>query len=196
MGGTFDPIHLAHLFVAQAVGQAFQLDKVIFMPSGTPPHKLQPGVSPAEDRYQMTAAAVAGNPLFEVSRFEIERGGVSYTLETMRALQALRPEDEFFFIIGADSVRDLSSWYRWRELLDVTQFVAVNRPGVDLTESLKQLAEAGAPVQRIHTIDLPRLDISSTEIRQRLRMGQTVKYLVPAAVERYIAEHRLYGQDE
>ena len=194
MGGTFDPIHIGHLVTAEAVRMEFGLDKVLFIPAGQPPHKDGLNVTPALHRYIMTVIAICSNHYFYVSPMEMEREGPSYTID---AIQALIKEygdcAEFYFITGADAVQELHSWKDIQLLLDLCHFIAAPRPGSmdKLDEVIASFGEKG--VQRIHRLSTPELEISSTDIREKVRQGQSIKYVVPEAVEKYIIKEGLYS---
>lgn len=185
MGGTFDPVHHGHLVAASEVAARFGLDEVVFVPTGTPSFKQDQDVTPAEHRYLMTVIATASNPRFTVSRVDIDRGGVTYTVDTLRDLKAARPDAELFFITGADAVAQILTWKDAQELFSMAQFVAVTRPE-------HTLSVEGLPVDRVHVMEIPALAISSTDVRARERAGQPVWYLVPDGVVQYIAKHQLY----
>jgi nicotinate-nucleotide adenylyltransferase len=186
MGGTFDPIHHGHLVAASEVGHAFNLDEVIFVPTGQPWQKNGRKVSPAEDRYLMTVIATASNPRFSVSRVDIDRPGETYTIDTLRDLRAQRgPDVEFFFITGADALTKMISWRDWDELFSMAQFVGCTRPG-------HRLSVASLPPERVSLIEIPALAISSTECRDRVRAGQPIWYLVPDGIVQYISKRGLY----
>jgi nicotinate-nucleotide adenylyltransferase len=199
MGGTFDPIHYGHLVTAEAARTDFGLEAVIFVPSGSPPHKAGQALTPAHHRHQMVVLAVASNPWFRVSRVEIDRPGYSYTVDTVREFQHQYGGDaEFYFITGADAIQEILAWHRVDELLARCQFIAATRPGYHL-QSLGQVLGKLSPEQRlrIHLLEVPALAISSTDVRQRVRSGRSIKYLVPEAVEQYIFDHGLYrGREE
>lgn len=183
MGGTFDPIHHGHLVAASEVAQSFDLDEVVFVPTGTPWQKSF--VSPGEHRYLMTVIATASNPMFTVSRVDIDRDGPTYTIDTLRDLKAQRPEADFFFITGADAIAQILSWRNHDELWELAHFVAVSRPGHTLTT-------AGLPSDDVSLLEIPALAISSTDCRARVGRGHPVWYLVPDGVVQYIAKHHLY----
>ncbi len=186
MGGTFDPIHHGHLMAASEVGQVFGLDEVIFVPTGEPWQKSERRVSPAEDRYLMTALATASNPMFSVSRVEIDRPGETYTIDTVRQLRAERdPDAEFFFIIGADALSRLETWHKPEELLELVHFIGCTRRGHPLVEG--SLGE-----EKFSLIEVPTLEISSTMCRERVRTGLPIRYLVPDDVISYIFKRGLY----
>ncbi|MDU0326623.1 nicotinate-nucleotide adenylyltransferase [Microbacterium sp. KSW2-21] len=183
MGGTFDPIHHGHLVAASEVAQSFDLDEVVFVPTGRPWQKDD--VTESEHRYLMTVIATASNPQFTVSRVDIDRAGPTYTIDTLRDLQDQRPGAELFFITGADAVAQILSWRNHQELWVLAHFVAVSRPGHVLTTE-------GLPSQNVSQLEIPALSISSTDCRARVRRGHPVWYLVPDGVVQYIAKHHLY----
>lgn len=183
MGGTFDPIHNGHLVAASEVAQSFDLDEVIFVPTGRPWHKNV--VTPAEHRYLMTVVATASNPRFTVSRVDVDREGTTYTIDTLRDLHEARPDAELFFISGADAIQQILSWKDAAELWSLAHFVAVSRPGHALNIS-------GLPQQDVSLLEVPALAISSTDCRSRVSRGFPVWYLVPDGVVQYITKHHLY----
>ena len=183
MGGTFDPIHHGHLAAASEVQRSFDLDEVIFVPTGQPYQKS--GVSQAEHRYLMTAIATASNPRFTVSRVDIDRPGPTYTIDTLRDLRKLRPDADLFFISGADAVAQILDWKDQKELWTLAHFVAVSRPG-------HALSIRGLPEQGVSSLEVPALAISSTDCRARVDRGYPVWYLVPDGVVQYISKHHLY----
>jgi len=187
MGGTFDPVHHGHLVAASEVAQWFDLDEVVFVPTGEPWQKEE--VSPSEHRYLMTVIATASNPRFTVSRVDIDRAGPTYTIDTLRDLKALRPDAELFFITGADAIAQILSWRDHDELWDLAHFVAVSRPGHVLNTD-------GLPSDDVSQLEIPALAISSTDCRDRVRRGHPVWYLVPDGVVQYIAKHHLYRSKE
>jgi nicotinate-nucleotide adenylyltransferase len=186
MGGTFDPIHNGHLMAANEAAHAFNLDEVIFVPTGHPWQKADRPIAPAEDRYLMTVIATAANPLFSVSRIEIDRPGETYTVDTLRELRAQRGGDaEFFFIIGADALSGLSSWHAPEEVLTLVHFIGLTRHG-------HQLAEGSLGSEQFSLIEMPTLEISSSACRERVRSGLPISYLVPDGVISYISKRGLY----
>jgi nicotinate-nucleotide adenylyltransferase len=190
MGGTFDPIHHGHLVAASEAASHFGLDEVVFVPTGKPGFKQHQKVSPAEHRYLMTVIATASNPRFTVSRVDIDRPGLTYTVDTLRDLHAQRPDADLFFITGADAIEQILTWKDAALLWDMAHFVAVTRPGHKLT--VDELPEHG-----VTSLEVPALAISSTDCRRRAQSGQPVWYLVPDGVVQYIAKHGLYrGIDE
>jgi nicotinate-nucleotide adenylyltransferase len=187
MGGTFDPPHLAHLAIAEAAREHFSLERVIWLPAGDPPHKSQ-SITPQEHRYAMTLLATAEHAHFEVSRLELDREGPSYTLHTLRHYEHTMRGYELYFIVGADSLQELMTWHRPDEIVKLARLIAVTRPGTELT--LASLPSEFAP--RIELLPQPGMAISSSDIRQRVAAGKTVRYLTPAPVEAYFRKHHLY----
>jgi len=190
LGGTFDPIHYAHLFVAEEARVRTQLDRVVFVPSARPPHKRGTGEATAEHRTAMCELAVAGNPHFCCSRLEIDRPGTSYSVDTVRALRDANPRAELFFITGADTIPEIPTWHQWQELVNLCRFIAAERPGYG-----SNYAEAQLPselLDRIVPLSAAHLDISSTDLRRRVRAGLPIRYLTPDAVVEYIENNRLY----
>ncbi|GLY31488.1 nicotinate-nucleotide adenylyltransferase [Kineosporia sp. NBRC 101731] len=186
MGGTFDPVHHGHLVAASEVGSRFGLDEVVFVPTGQPWQKVADHqVSPAEHRYLMTVIATASNPGFTVSRVDIDRGGATYTTDTLRDLAALYPDADLYFITGADALTQILSWKNPDELFQLAYFIGVTRPG-------HRLDGSGLPADRISLLEVPALAISSTDCRDRVAAGQPVWYLVPDGVVQYINKHGLY----
>ncbi|MBP2649641.1 MAG: nadD [Firmicutes bacterium] len=193
MGGTFDPIHVGHLVTAEAVRIEYGLDKVLFIPAGNPPHKQDTGVTPAIHRYIMTVMATYSNPHFFVSPIEIDRAGPSYTIDTIRALNTQYGEQtDFYFITGADAVVDLPTWENIDEILNLCNFIAAARPGCDgdLDKVINYFGEKGR--RRIFRLATPELEISATDIRERVKQGRSIKYIVPESVESYIHKEGLY----
>ncbi|MER7735683.1 nicotinate-nucleotide adenylyltransferase [Streptomyces erythrochromogenes] len=185
MGGTFDPIHHGHLVAASEVAALFHLDEVVFVPTGQPWQKSQRAVSPAEDRYLMTVIATASNPQFSVSRIDIDRGGPTYTIDTLRDLKALNDDADLFFITGADALAQILTWRNADELFSLAHFIGVTRPGHVLTDD-------GLPEGGVSLVEVPALAISSTDCRTRVAQGDPVWYLVPDGVVRYIDKRELY----
>jgi len=185
MGGTFDPIHHGHLVAASEVAALFELDEVIFVPTGEPWQKSERRVSPAEHRYLMTVIATASNPRFWVSRVDIDRAGPTYTIDTIRDIGRQRPGAELFFITGADALGQILSWKDADETLHRARFVGVTRPGYELSD-------AHLPIDSVTLLDVPAMAISSSDCRDRVAAGQPVWYLVPDGVVQYINKHGLY----
>ncbi|MEW5919994.1 MAG: nicotinate-nucleotide adenylyltransferase [Bacillota bacterium] len=194
MGGTFDPIHLGHLVTAEEACQQFNLDHVVFMPSGEPPHKDKRKVTAAEHRYLMTMLAVVANPKFTLSRLEIESKQPSYTVDTVRRFYELYGDNlTLYFITGADAILDITTWKDYKELLERCSFIATSRPGYSLQKLQELLGSAFSVIMRhIHLLEVPAMAISSTEIRRRVAAGKTIRYLTPRPVEQYIYKNRLY----
>jgi len=188
MGGTFDPIHHGHLVAASEVASLFDLDEVVFVPTGEPWQKAERRVSPAEHRYLMAVIATASNPRFWVSRVDIDRPGPTYTVDTISDIAAQRPGAELFFITGADALSQILSWKDGDQALQLAHFVGVNRPGYELTA-------AHLPPDSARLLDVPAMAISSTDCRERVRAGKPVWYLVPDGVVQYINKHGLYRED-
>jgi nicotinate-nucleotide adenylyltransferase len=185
MGGTFDPVHHGHLVAASEVAARFELDQVIFVPTGQPVGKGHEAVSPAEDRYLMTVIATASNPRFTVSRVDIDRPGMTYTVDTLADLNNRYPGDELYFITGADALEQILSWRRADELFGLAHFVGVTRPGYDLNDH-------HLPQGAVSLVEIPALSISSTDCRARVAAGLPVWYLVPDGVVQYISKRELY----
>lgn len=189
MGGTFDPIHNGHLVAASEVAAKFDLDEVVFVPTGRPWQKANREVTHAEHRYLMTVVATASNPRFRVSRVDIDRPGATYTIDTLRDLAGIYGrETELFFITGADALAQILSWKDVDELFSLAHFVGVSRPGHDLTRD-------GLPQTGLSLMHIPALAISSTDCRERVETGMPVWYLVPDGVVQYIAKHQLYRSE-
>ena len=189
MGGTFDPIHHGHLVAASEVASRFGLDEVVFVPTGQPWQKSHLEVSSAEDRYLMTVIATASNPRFTVSRVDIDRPGLTYTVDTLRELRAERGDDvDLYFITGADALAQILTWRDADQLFDLAHFVGCTRPGVELhSPVIKEL-----PPERVTLMEVPALAISSTACRQRVRAREPIWYLVPDGIVQYIAKRGLY----
>jgi nicotinate-nucleotide adenylyltransferase len=185
MGGTFDPIHHGHLVAASEVASRFGLDEVIFVPTNEPWQKVERQVSPAEHRYLMTVIATASNPRFWVSRVDIDRGGATYTVDTINDIAALRPDADLYFITGADALAQILSWKDAEAALKLAHFVGVTRPGYELSD-------AHLPSDSVTLVDVPAMAISSSGCRERVRDRRPVWYLVPDGVVQYINKHRLY----
>ena len=190
MGRTFDPIHYGHLVTAEEALVQFNLDQVVFMPTGEPARKTHRVVTPAEHRYLMTVIATASNPDFSVSRLEIDRVGVTYTVDTMLSLRDIYgPDAELYFISGADAVLEILTWKDTERLADVCTFIAATRPGYDLTKFNEEPGSTHLPVE---FMEVPALAISSTDIRERVASRRPVRYLLPEAVATYIRKNHLY----
>jgi nicotinate-nucleotide adenylyltransferase len=187
MGGTFDPVHNGHLVAASEVADLFHLEEVVFVPTGQPWQKNR-DVTPAEDRYLMTVIATASNPRFSVSRVDIDRGGPTYTIDTLLDLKSQRPDAELFFITGADAMSQILSWRASDRCFELAHFIGVTRPGFDL-------AASHLPEGAVSLVEVPALAISSTDCRDRVARGMPVWYLVPDGVVQYIEKRGLYRQD-
>ncbi len=196
MGGTFDPIHYGHLVTAETVYDAFDIEKILFIPTGNPAHKcVRLGT---DHRLEMTKLAVAGNEKFDISTIEIDRGGSTYTVDTIEQLKAEMEEDTtFYFIMGADSVHQLEQWKDTKRLLSLCEFIGVTRPGYDkkgVEEAVEKLNhDYGA---KIHFLEVPGLDISSSDIRERIQKRVSIRYLLPDCVVEYIHQFALYLEEE
>lgn len=184
LGGTFNPPHIGHLIMAQQVGDQLGLDEVRFMPDAQPPHVDEKKTIAASDRVNMVQAAIADNDLFRLETAEIKRGGKSYSYDTMKALKAQHPDTQYYFIIGGDMVDYLHTWHRIDDLLKLVTFVGIKRTGYPVTSKYPVI-----------WVDAPLIDVSSTQIRNKISHGHTVRYLVPDAVAAYIEEHHLYEQN-
>lgn len=193
MGGTFDPIHNGHLVAASEVADRFEMDEVLFVPTGQPWQKQKRRVTAAEDRYLMTVIATASNPRFSVSRVDIDRGGATYTKDTLRDLRALNPDGELYFITGADALASILSWQNWEELFELAKFIGVSRPGYELDGQHIAAAAAELPPEALTLVEVPALAISSTDCRLRAEQSRPIWYLVPDGVVQYVAKRRLYG---
>lgn len=195
-GGTFDPIHLGHLILAEHCREACQLDRVLFVPAGQPPHKSAPQITSGKLRREMVELAIAGHPQFAVSSVDLDRVGPSYSVQTLEELARQHPGAELFFLVGADSLADLPNWHQPSRLVQLATVVTVTRPGVPLPELalVRSILDAEV-VERLerNVVESPLVGISSSLIRARIAAGQSVRYLVPRAVECFIETHGLYG---
>jgi nicotinate-nucleotide adenylyltransferase len=189
MGGTFDPVHHGHLVAASEVAALYDLAEVVFVPTGQPWQKTNRAVTPAEDRYLMTVLATASNPQFSVSRVDIDREGLTYTIDTLRELHADHPGAELFFITGADALAQIFEWHSSSELFDLAHFVGVTRPGYDLE------MDDRFPPGAVSLLEVPALTISSSDCRERVRRGAPIWYLVPDTVVRYVDKRSLYRDE-
>ncbi len=194
MGGTFDPIHIGHLACAEQAREAYGLSAVVFVPAGNPVFKRDRDVTPASDRLEMCRLAVASNPAFDVSALEIERGGDTYTVDTLRELRSFYPDNvELFFITGADAVAKISRWHESVEVARLARFIAVTRPGYDLTQVRRELDEGPFSVEFLETT---ALSVSSSDLRERVRAGKSIRYLTMGGVLDYIGAHGLYRKEK
>lgn len=187
-GGTFDPVHLGHLIVAEQARCELGLQRVFFVLTPNPPHKSAMAISPALQRLRLLELALTGHPQFEVSTVELERGGVSYTVDTLRHFRAQPAfaEAEIFLIIGADSLLELKNWREPEAIISMARLAVYSRPGLDWQQAAPQI------LQVAHRLGGPQLDISATDIRQRCSRGESIRYLVPEPVRNYILENNLY----
>jgi len=212
LGGTFNPIHYGHLAAAEEIRDRLKLDRVLFTPSHLPPHKHEEDMPPAAQRLEMVRLAIVSNPRFSVSDIEVKRGGKSYTVETVATLRTMHPATEFYFITGLDSFLEIQTWYHWERLLTLCSFAVLSRPGYRFADLMKidfmkgaskELAalDRGEMVHVMFQPDgfkiclemIPLYDISSTDIRKRIRDSRTVKYHLPEDVETYIIKNKLYA---
>lgn len=194
MGGTFDPVHYGHLLIAEDIGDKFNLNKIIFIPSGMPPHKDNSGMVSVKDRFAMVCEAIKTNNRFEVSAIETERKGYSYTVDTLKQLKEIYKDDtELFLITGADVIPEIQTWKSYKELFALCQLITVMRPGYEKEKLDNQIQYLKSEYNaRINLADSILIDISSTNIRQRLKQNRSIKYLVPESVETYIVKNGLY----
>jgi len=212
LGGTFNPVHYGHLAAAEEVRDRLKLDRVLFIPSFIPPHKHEEDVPPAVHRLEMVRLAVATNPTFEPSDIEIRRGGRSYTIDTIESLHNVYPGAELYFITGLDSFLEIQTWHNWEMLLSLCRFVVLSRPGYRFSglgslDFMKCAEEEFAGLDRglctesvvragkftVYLEMIPLFDISSTDIRKRMKEGRSIKYHLPEAVETYIIKNKLYA---
>ncbi len=191
MGGTFDPIHNGHLVAASEVQSWFDLDEVVFVPTGQPWQKTDRVVSAPEDRYLMTVIATASNPRFWVSRVDIDRPGPTYTVDTLRDLHTALPDADLYFITGADALGEIFTWHDAGDVFELAHFVGCTRPGYEMDESTLR----GIPGDKVTIVEIPALAISSTDCRRRQERGEPVWYLVPDGVVQYISKYSLYSPD-
>jgi nicotinate-nucleotide adenylyltransferase len=189
MGGTFDPIHTGHLVTATAAKHAFELDRVVFVPAGSPWQKTHREVAPAEDRYLMTVIATAPDASFSVSRLELDTQGPTYTVDTLRAFGEQNPGVDLFFITGADAILQILTWKDAEAALSLATFVAATRPGYELAKLDELPGKLG---ERVKRFEIPALAISSTDIRARVAEGRPIRYLVPDGVAMHIERAGLY----
>jgi len=190
-GGTFDPPHLGHLVVAQDVAERLSLDGLLFLVAGLPPHKRGEVLSPPSLRVEMARAAVAGNPLFNVSEVELDREGPTYTVDTLRHFRVVHPDAEIFFLLGADQLAEFHEWQEPEGIAALVTLVVVGRDGVG-PDQLPPVALGSGGELNFISLDVTRVDISSSEVRARVREGLSIRYLVPEEVRRIIETHRLY----
>jgi nicotinate-nucleotide adenylyltransferase len=193
-GGTFDPVHNGHLVIAAAIKEKYYLDKVIFIPTGNPPHKKGMNVTDAEHRYNMLCSAVSSKTDFEVSRIEIDRIGLTFTVDTLTELKKMYGNgSEFFFITGADVVHDLLSWRDFEKVFTMCEFITTLRPGFEKSSLLEVINSLKLKYNlKISFFEIPLIDISSTMIREKVNKNHSINKLVPESVEKYIADNNLY----
>ncbi len=185
-GGTFNPPHIAHLMAAEGVRDQLKLDRVIFVPAAIPPHKQKENIVQVKHRLEMVRLAIKGNRYFEISDVELHRKGPSYTIDTVREMRRSYPHDELLFIMGIDLLTDFDTWKEPDRILDECRLVAMNRPGFDLAVVDKDL------LLRVELVNVPSVDISSTNIRRRVKSGRSIRYLVTQDVEEYIRRNSIY----
>ena len=190
IGGTFDPVHIGHLIAADQVLFYQKLDEIWFMPANNPPHKLNLNISSYEHRVEMLNQVLILDSRYKICTIEMERTGPSYTIDTMKELKVRYPQDSFYFIIGGDMIKDLAKWYKIEELIKLVQFIGLERIGYTdntLTEQEKQI------INKVIMVPMPQLEVSSSLIRDWLKMGRDIRYVVLEGVEHYIKEKKLYG---
>jgi nicotinate-nucleotide adenylyltransferase len=198
VGGTFDPVHLGHLILAENCREQGRMDQVWFIPAAAPPHKLEHSITPFDRRVEMLRRAIAGYPAFVIIELEKDRPGPSYTVDTLAELRRRHPQDEFFLLVGSDTLNDLANWREPARIVQMAGLLVWPRPGY-LPLTIEQFRAAlGLPGQveiRLQVVEGPKIDIASTELRRRASEGRSVRYLVPRAVEQYILEKRLYRDE-
>ena len=197
LGGTFDPVHYGHLLLAETCRQELRLNEVRLIPAGLPPHKTDAHISDGHARADMLKLAVSGYPEFVVDRREIRRHGPSYSVDTLTELTAEFPDAELFFLMGADSLRDVPSWRQPERIAELATIVAVNRPGT-ASPTAQQVDEwiGSHLARRVVIVSMPGTDVSSTDMRQRVAAGRGLRFLTPRAVEAFVNQHRLYHPGE
>ncbi len=195
-GGTFDPVHYGHLLLAESCREQCRLSAVWFLPAAVPPHKRNRQLTPAAERIEMLELAIAGHPAFSVSRYEADRGGINYTVDTLAHFRRQDPEGELFFLLGADMLHDLPGWHEPARVCQLATAIVVRRSGtepVDLNCLSRVVSPEGVDQIRRHQVEMPEIGISSTQIRRRVRAGLSIRYQAPRAVEKYIETHGLYA---
>jgi len=192
LGGTFNPIHLGHILVAEDAVEVFSLDKVLFIPCSSPPHKAEQDLLPGHQRMVLVQLGIAGNSKFEASPVEIERGGVSYSVDTVRHARTKHPKDEIFFIVGSDNFKDIGHWNRYSELIKLCEFLVIERPGCPLKLPPPSVPLDQVSFLRYRVFEGPTMSVSASEVRRLLREGKNVSHLVPPGVCEHIRTHRLY----
>jgi len=194
-GGTFDPIHVGHLISAENVREIYGLDKIIFIPSAQPPHKRLSAVTPAKWRLKMVQLAIQHNPFFKYSSIEIDKPGVSYTIETIQEFRKQYSKKELFFIVGSDSLFEMHAWYRIEDLVRLCEFIFVHRPGYALWEDQLKRLKLPSKVLKVlmkHPVQMDPIGVSSSEIRKRIAEGRSIRYLLPEKVQKLIFEKKIY----
>jgi nicotinate-nucleotide adenylyltransferase len=194
-GGTFDPVHTGHLILAEQAREQGRLDEVWFVPAPRPPHKDEPDLTRFEQRVEMLALALAGNPAFRIDELEKERSGPSYTVDTLAELRRRHPSHEFFLLVGSDTLVDLPHWHEPVRVLEQAGLLVMARPGsvVPTVEQLRaQLPMSGEAPLRLQVVETPQIDISSRDLRRRAASGHSLRYFLPRSVEYYIHDKRLY----
>jgi len=191
LGGTFDPVHTGHLVLAEQAREQLRLDRVLWVPAGDPWRKAGEPVSPAEDRLVMVRLAIEGNDGFEVSTTELDRAGPTYTLDTLQQLRGEYAAEELFFLLGLDGLADLPNWHKPAELIRLA-LLGVARRGDEQLRLAELERQMPGLEERVRWVEMPRLDISGTELRRRASEGRSLRYLVPPAVASYVREHGLY----
>ncbi|HVS39063.1 MAG TPA: nicotinate-nucleotide adenylyltransferase [Gemmataceae bacterium] len=193
-GGAFDPVHFGHLILAEQCREQGRLDEVLFVPTARPPHKPHPGAR-FDQRVEMLALAVAGNPAFRVDEIEKDREGPSYTVDTLAELRGRRPGDDLWLLVGGDVIRDLHLWYEPRRLLETAGLLVMARPGTPTPDPAELAARLDLPAVRLEVVAAPAIDIASHDLRRRAAEGRSLRYLLPRAVECYVRERRLYRDE-
>jgi nicotinate-nucleotide adenylyltransferase len=196
MGGTFDPPHIGHLAAAEMARAELKLDAVLFVPANRSPWKMSKVMSTTEQRLELVRLAIADNPQFVLSRVDIDRPAPSYTFETLRLLHVQYPNDELYFIMGLDSLRDIGNWQNADEIVRLAKLVVCARPGVkmDVGQMMELLHRLPDMMKRLTFVEMPELEIAASDLQQRVRRGQSIRYLVPPAVDTYISAQRLYRE--
>lgn len=191
-GGTFDPVHLGHLILAETVRDECGLDEIHFIPAKRPPHKKDAEIAPDKQRVKMLEFALAGHGKFKINLMEIKRDGLSYTVDTLRHLREARPEVEFSLLIGADSLHDFPTWREPEQILELANVIAVNRGQSEASLEPIKSALGDQAAQRIQIVEMPMIDISATDLRQRVASQRSIRFLTPRPVELFIQENGLY----
>jgi nicotinate-nucleotide adenylyltransferase len=197
-GGTFDPVHYAHLLLAERCREQCRLDQVIFVPAAVPPHKLGQALTPGSVRVEMLRLAIAGHEKFAISTSEVDRGGVNYTIDTLRGFHQSEPDAELFFLLGADMLHDLPNWREVERVCEMATIVAVRRvgsPEPDFACLAHLVSKERLDRFRQYAVEMPAMGLSGTEIRRRVRAGLSIRYMTPRAVEKFIETHGLYRTD-